>query len=281
MIAHSLIGLNDELPGEVTPLMLISFVVTLVLGYFMVLIVCKFLKKGLLKAKTGEILAEFLTRVIRILLLVFVFTTAIAFLGMDLGPALISFSVVLGFVLGFALGDTLSNIAAGFMIAINKPFEIGDFVTVSGETGVVKVVGISTTELDTPDNKHIIIPNKSAWGANITNFTHNPIRRVDMETGVSYDTDLNLAIKTTMDVLKGCELIIDDPEPQVEVKAMADSSVNLVVRPWCRTEDYWTVFFYCQKAIKEAYDAAGIPIPFPQMDVHLDKDAGPAPPKQD
>jgi small-conductance mechanosensitive channel len=182
---------------------------------------------------------------------------------------MVSIAVVLGFVLGFAMGDTLSNIASGILVAITRPFVVGDFVTVNGESGVIKSVGISVTELDTPDNKHIIVPNKSVWGGNIINFTRNPTRRVDMEVGVGYDADLNMVIKTTMAVIKAHPKVLKDPEPQVAVSEHGDSAVMLVVRPWTKTEDYWNTFFDLKKAIKENYDREGISIPFPQMDVHL------------
>jgi len=267
----SFIGIPDELPVVGIPLWKVGLCIgTLFVGFFLVKIVTEFMKKYMIKAKMGEILAEFLTRVIRLLLYVFVVGTALGFLGLDIGPAMISLSVVLGFVLGFALGDTLSNIASGFMIAVTRPFRIGDYVELNGVAGVIRVVGISATEMDTVDNKRVIIPNKAAWGGNIVNYTHNRTRRIDMEAGVSYSDDLNLVIKTTMDVLKSDTRILEDPAPQVAVKEMADSAVVFVVRPWVKTADYWDVFFDTQKAIKEAYDAAGISIPFPQMDVHLD-----------
>jgi small conductance mechanosensitive channel len=155
------------------------------------------------------------------------------------------------------------------MVAITKPFKAGDFVTVSGESGVIKSVGISVTELDTPDNKRIIIPNKIVYGSNIINFTRNPIRRVDMTTGVGYEDDLDKVLKATMAVITSHPKVLKDPAPQVAVTEMADSSVNFVVRPWCKTEDYWDVFFDLQKAIKQAYDREGISIPFPQRDLHV------------
>ena len=148
-------------------------------------------------------------------------------------------------------------------------FKAGDFVTVNGESGTIKNVGISITELDTLDNKHIIIPNKAAWGGNITNFTRNPTRRVDLEMGVGYDDDLDKVIKTTMGLLKADKRVLTSPEPQVAVKEMADSAVVFVIRPWVKTEDYWDFFFDFQKALKQKYDKEGISIPFPQRDVHL------------
>jgi len=191
-------GLEEPLPLLGLSLWnIILFLVVLIVGIAVVKIVTGAFKKWMIKAKITEILAEFSTRILRMIMYIFVIGTALAFLGIEIGTALVSVSVVLGFVLGFALGDTLSNIAAGFMVAITKPFKTGDFVTTNGETGTIKNVGISVTELDTVDNKRIIIPNKLVWGGNITNFTRHPTRRVDLEMGVSYDDDLDLVISSS------------------------------------------------------------------------------------
>lgn len=265
-------GLEEPLPYiGISIWNIILTIIVLVVGIIVVKIATSALKKWMIRSKISEILAEFATRIVRIILYVFVIGTALAFLGVEIGAALVSVSVVLGFVLGFALGDTLSNIAAGFMVAITKPFKKGDYVTANGESGSVENVGISITELKTPDNKFVVIPNKSVWGGNITNFTRYSTRRVDMTMGVGYDDDLEKVIKTTMDVLKADKRVLNDPAPQVAVSEFADSSVNLVVRPWVKTNDYWDFFFDFQKAIKQRYDKEGINIPFPQMDVHLDK----------
>lgn len=265
-------GLEEPLPYiGVSIWNIILTIVVLVVGIIFVRIAASTLKKWMIKSKISEILAEFITRVIRLVLYVFVIGTALGFLGVEIGTALISISVVLGFVLGFALGDTLSNIASGFMIAVTKPFKKGDYVTLNGESGTIVNVGISVTELKTIDNKLIIIPNKSAWGGNITNFTRYKTRRVDMELGVGYGDDLDKVIKTTLDVLKSDKRVLSDPAPQVAVSQFGDSSVNIVVRPWVKTSDYWNFFFDFKKKIKQTYDKEGICIPFPQMDVHLDK----------
>lgn len=263
-------GLEEPLPLTGISLWnIILFIAVLIIGIIVVRILTGALKKWMIKAKIAEILAEFTTRVLRLIFYVFVFGTALGFLGVEIGAALISISVVLGFVLGFALGDTLSNIASGFMVAVTKPFKAGDYVTANGESGVIRNVGISVTELDTVDNKRVIIPNKLVWGGNITNYTKHPTRRVDMEMGVGYEDDLDKVIKTTMGLLKGDKRVLPEPEPQVAVKEMADSAVVLVIRPWVKTEDYWDFFFDFQKIIKQKYDKEGISIPFPQRDVHL------------
>jgi small conductance mechanosensitive channel len=265
-------GLEEPLPYiSISLWNILLAIIVLIVGIIIVRIAAAVLKKWMIRAKISEILAEFTTRIVRLILYVFVIGTALAFLGVEIGAALVSVSVVLGFVLGFALGDTLSNIAAGFMIAVTKPFKKGDYVTANGESGSVENVGISITELRTPDNKLVIVPNKSVWGSNITNFTKYNTRRVDMTMGVSYSDNLEKVIKTTMNMLKADKRVLADPTPQVAVSEFGDSAVNLVIRPWVKTSDYWGFFFDFQKAIKERYDKEGINIPFPQMDVHLDK----------
>lgn len=263
-------GLEEKLPLiGVSIWNILMFLAVLIIGVIVVKIVASMLKKWMLRAKLTEILAEFTTRILRLILYVFVIGTALGFLGIEIGAALVSVSVVLGFVLGFALGDTLSNIASGFMVAVTRPFKKGDYITANGESGTVQNVGISVTELTTPDNKHIIIPNKLVWGGNLTNFTKYPTRRIDLTMGIGYDDNIDKAIKATMDVLKQDKRILSDPAPQVAVSEMADSSVNLVVRPWVKTSEYWNVFFDVKKALKEKYDAEGLNIPYPQTDVHI------------
>ena len=265
--------LEDDLPLIGTsPWKIGMAVVVAVVGYLIITMAVKHLKGVMIKGNFGEILADFVARLVNMLLMVFLIATVLGIIGLDIGPALISFSVVVGFVLGFAMGDTLANIAAGFMVAITKPFKKGDYVVVSGADGVIDSVGISMTELNSLDNKRIIIPNKLIWGGNIINYTRNKIRRVDMEVGVAYDADLNATLKVIHEVLAADENILKEPAIQVEVKEMADSAVVFVVRPWTNTANYWNVYFRFQKACKEALDEAGIGIPFPQMDVHLQKE---------
>lgn len=255
-----------------TPANIIVAIVVAIVGYFVIEFALNMMKQSMVQAKLRPILIDFTARILRLLLLVFLLGTVLGIVGLNIGPALISFSVVGGFVLGFALADTLSNVASGFMIAITKPFKKDEYVSIGGNEGKVQSVGISLTELNSPDNKRIIIPNKQVWGGAIINYTRNLIRRVDIIVGVSYHSDLNKVIKTTMEILTKDSRILSDPAPMVAVKEMADSSVNLVVRPWVNTADYWNVYWDLQKGIKEAYDAAGIEIPFPQMDVHLQKE---------
>jgi len=265
-------GLNENLPliGVSIWDMLVA-VIALVVGVIVVRLIVSMLGRWMVRAELSELLVEFTTRILRIIMYIFVVGIALSLMGLNMGAALVSISVVLGFVLGFALGDTLSNIAAGFMIAVTRPFEVGDYVTVNGESGSVQSVGISVTELDTPDNKRVIIPNKSVWGGNIVNYTRHGTRRVDMEIGVGYDDDLDHVIETTRELLTSDDRVLSEPAPQVAVSSLGDSAVVLVVRPWVKTADYWSFFFDFQKKVKQTFDDAEISFPYPQMDVHLDK----------
>ncbi len=262
--------LYEEFPGtNITPFQVIMFLIVLIGGIIAVRIVSYLLKKTFLRMKVYEVLAEFIVRILRVILYLFVIGAAFAIVGINFGFALLSISVVFGFVLGFALGDTLASIAAGFMISITRPFKIGDYVEVSGVAGIITAVGISITEIDTPDNKHIVVPNKAVWGSNIVNYTKFGTRRVDMEVGIAYETDLDHALKTTIDICNANEKVLKDPAVQVAVKDYGDSAIMLVIRPWCNTVDYWDVFFELRKAIKEGYEKAGIAFPYPQVDVHM------------
>lgn len=179
-----------------------------------------------------------------------------------------------GLAVGLALQGLLANFASGVLLLIFRPFKAGDFIEAGGAQGVVQEISIFTTVLNSLDNRKIIIPNSGVTGGNITNFTANAARRVDLVAGISYTADMAKAKEVIQGMLAEQPKVLKDPAPTVEVVELADSSVNLVVRPWCKTSDYWDVYFSVTQAIKEALDAAGIAIPFPQRDVHLFQEAG-------
>jgi len=170
---------------------------------------------------------------------------------------------------GLALQGSLSNFAAGVLILIFRPFKIGDLVETAGVLGVVDEIGLFTTRILSLDNKRILMPNSQVTGGAITNFSAMPTRRVDLTASISYGDDIGKTRDVLLDILTSHPLVLDEPAPQVEMLKMADSSLDFVVRPWVKTEDYWTVYFEVTRSIKERFDAAGISIPFPQRDVHL------------
>lgn len=247
---------------------LLVVVIILIVGNFVIKGICKSLGLSIRKSgKVSELLESFIINVTGKVLWVIVFMIAAQRLGIEIGPLIAGLGVT-GFIIGFACQESLANLAAGIMIALNQPFQVGNLVEVGGVLGVVDETNMMATTLHSPDNKKIVVPNRSVWGSTITNYSALDTRRVDLVMGISYSSDIGKAKEVILSVLKGNEMVLDDPGPTVEVVEMADSSVNLVVRPWCKTADYWNVYFSVNRNAKEALDQAGIVIPFPQMDVH-------------
>lgn len=195
----------------------------------------------------------------------------IAALG-QLGIQTTSFIAVLGaagLAIGLAMQGSLSNFAAGFLMIIFRPIRVGDYVEIAGTAGTVEEISIFTTTLKSPDNKTVIIPNASVTGGNIVNWTVKGTRRVDMVFGIGYDDDIDKAKTIMKDILAKDERILQDPATQIALLELGDSSVNFVVRPWVKIENYWGVYFDAMENIKKAFDAEGINIPYPQRDVHV------------
>jgi small conductance mechanosensitive channel len=195
----------------------------------------------------------------------------IAALG-QLGIQTTSFIAILGaagLAIGLALQGSLANFAAGFLMIIFKPFKVGDYVEIAGTAGTVEEIQIFTATLKTPDNKTVIIPNAKITGDNIINWTAKGTRRVDMVFGIGYGDNIDKAKKIMSEVLAKDERILKDQATQIALVELGDSSVNFVVRPWTKIEDYWGVYFDAMENIKKAFDAEGISIPYPQRDVHL------------
>ncbi|PNX48730.1 MAG: hypothetical protein BV456_09510 [Thermoplasmata archaeon M8B2D] len=262
--------LNKEIPVINIPLKNIIFaILVIIIGYFIAVLVSKYVKKAMIKAKMAEILAEFSSRVVRVFLIIVVVMVAIGYFGVNIGEAIIGISVASGFIIGFAFQDTLGNLAAGFLIAITKPFRVGDYVDVAGKSGTINSVGASITKMTTVDNKRVIIPNSKIWGEPIVNYTALKQRMIDMRVGISYSDDMGKAIQIAMDTITKNKMVLKDPTPTVAVAELGDSSVNLLVRPWVNTSDYWKAKWELTQQIKESFDKNKISIPFPQRDVHL------------
>ena len=193
---------------------------------------------------------------------------ALSQLGIQLGPLLAGLGIA-GFIVGFALQDTLSNFAAGMMILIYRPYDVGDAVEAGGVMGTVKAMNLVSTTIATWDNQKLVVPNSKIWGDVIRNITAEPNRRVDMTFGIAYADDIDHAERVLWDIVNSNELVLADPEPVIRLHTLGESSVDFVVRPWARTSDYWTVYWDITRAVKTRFDEEGISIPFPQRDVHL------------
>ena len=249
-------------------LRVVGAIAVLILGRIVAGMMRGWTRRLLKRSKIDETLIPFVSSMVYYLVIAFV---VIAVLGI-FGIPVASFVVVLGaagLAVGLALQGTLSSFAAGVMLLIFRPFRVGDLVETGGITGVVQELGIFTTTLSTPDNVKVIVPNSQVYGATISNYTDIERRRVDMVAGISYGDDIGKAIEVITRVVKADPRVLADPEPQVAVSEMGDSSVNLVVRPWCMPADYWGVKFELTRRMKEELEAAGCSIPFPQRDVHI------------
>ncbi|UOM32684.1 mechanosensitive ion channel family protein [Acuticoccus sp. I52.16.1] len=189
-------------------------------------------------------------------------------LGVDITPL---FAIVGGasFILAFALQDTLSNLAAGLMIMINRPFDEGDYVDIGGTAGTVQKMNIVSTTVTTPDNQIILVPNGKVWGNIITNVTGSALRRVDLVFGIGYSDSVAKAQALLETIVAEHPLTLADPAATIRVHALGESSVDFIVRPWVKSADYWAVYWDLTRAVKERFDEAGISIPFPQRDVHV------------
>ena len=216
----------------------------------------------------SELLKDFIVNVTRKIVFIIGFVVALSMLGINIGPLLAAIGAA-GFIVGFALQGTLSNFAAGIMILVYRPYDVGDLVDIGGTFGKVEAMTIVSTTLRKVDNQKIIVPNNMIWGDIITNATGTSKRRVDMVFGIGYDDDIAKAQKILEEILENHQAILKDPPPVVKVHELGDSSVNFVVRPWVETENYWDIYWDVTRTVKERYDAEGVSIPFPQRDVHI------------
>jgi small conductance mechanosensitive channel len=249
-------------------LKVIAALVILVIGRWVAKGVRAFIRKIMVKSRVEETLVSFTTSLAYVGMMAFIIIAALGQLGVQTA----SFVAVLGaagLAVGLALQGSLANFAAGVLMVIFKPFKVEDLIEAGGTLGVVEEIGIFNTEIRTPDNKKVIVPNAKVTGDNIVNYTVKGVRRVDMVAGVSYSDDLDKVRNVLEGILEGDDRVLKDPKPTIGVLELADSSINFVVRPWVKVDDYWDVWFDTHEKIKKEFDAAGIAIPFPQRDVHL------------
>jgi small conductance mechanosensitive channel len=238
------------------------------IGRFVANLIANLAHKALSKARVDPTLNKFVKNLLYTGLLAFVIISALNALGVDTASAAVILGAA-GLAIGLALQGSLSNFAAGVLMIIFKPIRLNDFVVVGGATGTVKEIGIFNTIIAGPDNVRIIVPNSQVTGGNITNYTVNGTRRVDLVIGVSYEDDIKKAKEVMLAVLTEHPKVLKSPAPFVGVKELADSSVNYAVRPWCNAADYLDVYFDITENVKYALEANGLTIPFPQRDVHM------------
>jgi small conductance mechanosensitive channel len=249
-------------------LKVIAAVAIFIIGRWIAMLVRRVVRRVMERAKVESIITGFVSSIAYIALLAFVVIAALGQLGIQT-TSFIAILGAAGLAIGLALQGSLANFAAGFLMIIFRPFKVGDFIEGAGVAGVVQEIQIFTTTLRTGDNKIIIVPNAKLSGDNITNYSAMETRRVDMTVGVAYDADLAHVKNVLNDIISKDERILAEPASQVAVAELADSSVNLVVRVWTKSADYWAVKFDMTETIKNRFDAEGIGIPFPQREIHI------------
>lgn len=249
---------------------IISALIILFIGNIIVKMISNSVAKLLEKKQMDQAVVHFLSSLVRYVLFVIVLVAALGKVGVQTASVVAVIGAA-GLAIGLALQGSLANFAAGVLIVAFRPFKAGDYVEVSGVAGSVESIQIFQTVLTTPDNKMIVVPNGNVIGGPIVNYSRHAMRRMDYVIRVSYSANLKHTKEVITRVLESEERLLKTPAPTVGVVALADSSVNFVVRPWVKTSDYWAVYFDLLQAIKEELDKDGIDIPFPQMDVHLNK----------
>lgn len=245
-------------------------ILILVVGMYIARFAKKRAVKRLSSRGVDQAVSSFVAQMLQVIIIAAVLIAALNKIGVETTSLVAVFGAA-GLAIGLALKDSLSNFSSGVMIIILKPFRSGHYVEAAGVAGTVKSIELFSTRLVTPDNKIVILPNSTVYASEIINYSMQPTRRIDIVVGISYESDMRTAKSVILDVVKANDLVLTDPEPVVAVSELADSSVNLVVRPWVNTEDYWVARFALIEAVKRALDDNNISIPFPQMDVHFDK----------
>ena len=246
--------------------LLVSAVILLV-GWVVIRLVDKALRKAMARANRKVLLVNFIVSVVTKVGWAILLVTILSRLGVDVTPLIAGLGVT-GFILGFAFQESLGNLASGLMIAVNEPFKVGDVVDAAGHTGSVLEVNMMATVMLTPDNKRIVLPNKGVWGGPIVKYSAMDTRRVDLQVGIAYGEDVEKAVSVIRDAVRRVPGVLATPEPAVAVAGLDASQVTINVRPWAKNADYWSVRSATLQTVKEELDRVGIEIPFPQVVVH-------------
>ncbi|MBD3853208.1 MAG: mechanosensitive ion channel [Acidobacteria bacterium] len=246
----------------------IAAIVILVVGRMVAGWARKLTRESLKRGDVDATLVPFVAKLVYYSVLAVVVIAALNRLGVATTSVIAIFGAA-GLAVGLALQGTLANFASGIMLLIFRPFDLGDFVDAGGTTGTVEEIGIFSTTLKSPDNIRITVPNGQVYGATIKNFNGYETRRIDMVMGISYDDNIQTAMDTIRSIVTADDRVLSEPEVQIAVANLGDSSVDLVVRPWCNAADYWGLKFDLNRQLKEGLESAGCSIPYPQTDVHL------------
>lgn len=249
------------------PTLLLAILIYIV-GFFVNKAILKLFAKGTEKSRIDQTVRKFLSSVIKIIITALVLIIVLTVLGIPM-TSIITVLGTAGVAVGLALKDSLANVAGGVILLINQNIKVGNYVEIGAYSGTVEEISILYTKLSTPDNKDVYIPNGVAATSAITNYSSEGSRRVDLVFGISYENDHRKAVEAITDVVKSHSLVLDDPVPFVRLSELGASSLNITVRVWTKSEDYWTVYFDLIEQVKEKFDRENIVIPYNQLDVHV------------
>lgn len=247
---------------------LISATLILVIGLMGIKLVKKLIIRIMTKREMEPTLSKFLADILIWTLKILLFVTVISRLGVE-NSSFVAIIGAAGLAIGLSLQGSLSNFAGGVLIIMFKPFKVGDFIEAQDVMGTVKQIQIFVTQLTTVDNQIIFVPNGALSNGNIINYTYAETRRADLTVGISYSSNIKKARELAMEVLQNHPKVLKEPAPMILVKELADSSINLAVRPWANVDDFWQMRSDILEQIKEKFDENDIDIPFPQRDVHI------------
>lgn len=265
-IGQFLQGLID-LAWDFIPKLIIAILI-FVIGWWLSKLVCRIIKKALAKGKADQTAISFIYSIVLCSLRILVIISALAELGINV-TALLTAIGAATVTIGLALQDTMKDIASGVLIVINKPFKAGEFIEFEGLQGTVQKILITNTYLLTVDNKEVIIPNSRLTSDNLINYTSQDMRMLDLSYQISYNDDMTKAKDILNNLINADERFLKNPKPVVAVSKHNDSSIEIIGRVWCKTEDYWNLYYYMQEQVKLDFDKAGLNIPYSQVDVHL------------
>lgn len=249
---------------------ILTFFLVLVVGAIVLRIVMSIFRKTMNKSRLKGAAGDFLTSMVKVVLVVVYLIALLSLLGVPT-TSIVAIFTAFSLALSLAVQGTISNVASGIMLVVNKPFDEGDFVDIGGQTGTVETITISCTKLKTPDNKVVIIPNSTVSSSNILNYSTKETRRLDLTFSVAYGSDVEKVKSVVLDVIAGHSEILTDPAPMIRLSEHGASSLDFVTRVWVLQADYWNVNFDLKEEVLAAFEANGISVPFPQMDVHLVK----------
>ena len=257
---------------------IIAVIITMIVALVLFYVVLRIIRKSMDRAKFPPLLSDLFARLIKMIFLLVIILVFLSLIGFDISSMVLAFSAIIGLVLAFGMSETVNNFINGVMIAVNRPIEKGEYVIINGHEGTVDDVAMMFTKLITMDNKLVIIPNGKVWGEAIVNFSRLGIRRVEVDFGVAYGSDIGAAMEAALVMMRKHPKVLDEPEPEIFMKDLDDSAIVLQLRPWCSVKDYWPVTHDVRTAVMKTLKETGITIPFPQLDVHMKQGGGGSPP---